>query len=331
MVARTDRIGDMVLTGPLFSGIKECCPHARLSVLASPANAEVARLLPAIDAVEVDAVEARHSGWRGIFALARRLRRLQVDAILFANSKRRLAIAAWLAGIPIRVGRARHLYSLLYTTRLRALANEHESDWAVRLVQPFAISPSRAATTWPLADSDASRVEALLTNAEVAKGRPLAILHSGNSGNALTASSSWYARLGDMLCTAGYAVVLTGTEADRPRVEAIAAAMHQKAWDLTGRLTVGELFALCARSAVCIANSTGPAHIAAAVETPTIGLYAPQVKQQRWLPRGRAVKVVRPDIGMNCAECLGRKCKFFNCLDLIAPETVLSAIAELRG
>lgn len=331
VVARTDRMGDMILTGPLFSGIKEFFPQARLSVLASRANCEIAALLPAIDAVEVDPVEARDSGWRGTIALARRLRQLKIDVLLFGNAKRRLAISAWLARIPVRVGKARHAYSMLYTARLPSVPGEHETDWTLRLLQPFGVEPVRTAPRWPVAQGDRRVVDTLLYNARLAPGRPVAMLHSGNSGNALTASPFWYARLGDALSAAGYALVLTGTAADRQRVRAIAAAMRHKPLDLTGNLTVGELAALCARSAVCIANSTGPAHIAAAVGTPTIGLYAPQRKQQRWLPRGRAVKVVQPDLGMNCGPCLGPHCPFFNCMDRVSAETVLAAVADVRG
>ncbi|MFI5395133.1 MAG: glycosyltransferase family 9 protein [Candidatus Binatia bacterium] len=331
MVARTDRMGDMILTAPLFGAVKQHFPNARLSVLASRANAQIAALLPAIDAIEIDGIEARDSGWYGTVALARRLRRLKIDAILFANAKRRLAASAWLARIPMRVGSGRRWYSVLYTARLPGRRYEHEIDWTLRLLQPLGVeAASVPPPRCPVAESDRRAVNELLTAEGVRAEAMIALVHPGNSGNALTASESWYARLGDELSAAGYMVVLTGIEGDRQLAARIAAEMRHKPVNLTGRLSVGQLAALCAQCAVCVGSSTGPTHLAAAVGAPTIGLYSPLVKQHRWLPRGPAVQVLRPEVGMSCPTCLGPRCPFFNCMNLIEHERVVAAARALH-
>lgn len=328
MVARTDRMGDVILTGPLFDAIKQHFPRARLSVLASSANAQIARLHPAVDAVEVDTVEARASGWSGTLVLARHLRRLQVDVILFANSKHRLALAAWLARIPVRIGAARRGYSFLYTFRVAAADAGHETDRVLTLLEPFGIHAPATEPNWRVAENDRHSVRTQLTAAGVKAGSRLAAVHPSNSGNALTGSPEWYAALGDALVAAGYVVLLTGTEQDRPLTAAIGSRMRIQPIDLTGRLSVPELAALYACCAVCIGSSTGPTHLAAAVGAATIGLYAPLVTQARWLPRGTAVAILQPEVGMSCARCFGTRCRFFNCMDRIAPERVVRAAAR---
>lgn len=324
-------MGDMILTAPLFAALKQHFPRARLSVLASPANAQVAAHCPAVDAVVVDAVEARHSGWRGIIALSRRLRQLNIDVILFANAKHRMALAAWLARIPVRIGSARRGYSLLYSARVAAADTGHETDRVLRLLEPLGVAPSIAQSHWRVADAEACAVDGVLAAAQVPAGGRIAAIHPSNSGNALTGSPEWYAQLGDTLVSNGYAVVLTGTGEDRPLVRAILQRMRQPAFDLTGRFSIPELAALYARCAVCIASSTGPAHLAAVVGAPTIGLYAPLVQQERWVPRGPAVRILRPPIEMRCARCRGPRCEFFNCLNLIAPERIVAVAAELQA
>src|SRR5512139_1555117 len=305
MVTRTDRLGDLILTAPLLHAVKQHFPRARVSLLASAANAQLAAAIPAIDAVEVDRIEARHSGWRGVLALAHRLRELHIDVILFANAKHRLALAAWLARIPVRIGSTRRAYSILYTGVVKALPFEHEADAALRLLQPLGIHTTSLPTPpWHVAETDRSAISDLLAARGIRPADALAILHSTNSGNAMTASPAWYAALGDALREAGYVVVLTGTEHDRPVTAAIAGAMRQRPVDLSGELTLGRLTALLARSSICVGNSTGPTHLAAALGTPTIGLYAPLLKQQRWLPRGPAIQVVRPEVGMSCPRCV---------------------------
>ena len=332
MVARTDRMGDLILTAPLIEALKRHFPRTRISLLASAANAQVAPLLPAIDAVEVDSVEARDSRWRGTLALARRLRQLDIDVMLFANSKHRLAVSAWLARIPVRIGSAGRAYSMLYTARVKAPRFEHETDRALRLLQPLGVQTTPAtAPRCTVAEDDRRAVADLLARHGVGATDVLAIVHPSNSGNALTGSSAWYAELADELHAAGYVVMLTGTQADRQLTAAIAAAAQHPPLDLSGQLTVGELAALLGRGNICIGNSTGPAHLAAAVGVPTIGLYSPLIKQHRWLPRGSAIQVLRPELGMSCATCLGVRCQFFNCMDRITPARVIAAVAVLQA
>lgn len=326
LVTRTDRLGDLILTAPLFDAVKQHFPRARVSVLASPANAGIAARLRGIDAVEVDDVEARHSGWRGTLTLAHRLRQLGIDIILFGNSKHRLALGAWLARIPVRIGSARRGYSILYTARVHGRRFEHETDRMLRLLQPLGINAtSGVAAQCTVTEQDRAAVAQLLTTRGLGPGQRLAVVHPGNSGNAMNASPAWYVTLADALHEAGYTVVLTGTAADHALTAHIAGAMQHSALDLSGDLTVGELGALLARSQLCIASSTGPTHLAAAVGTPTVGLYSPLADQERWLPRGVTVEVLRPGVGMTCPTCLGPRCAFFNCMDRIAPERVVAA------
>ncbi len=331
MVTRTDRMGDMILTAPLFEAVKRHFPNARLSALASAANVQMAALLAGIDAIEVDPVEARDSDWAGTLTLARRLRQLRIDVILFANSRHRLAVAAWLARIPIRIGHAGRGYSLLYTERVPRGPVEHETDTTLRLLEPLGIRVTAApAPHCTATDEDRQGILALLNAHGLRADARIAVLHASNSGNALHASPRWYAQLCDALTDAGYAVVLTGTAAERELIASIA-AVAGPLLDLSGRLTVGLLTALLQHSALCIGSSTGPTHLAAAVGTATVGLYAPLVKQQRWVPRGPRVTVLRPEVGMICASCLGQRCPHFNCMDLIGPERIIAAAARLQS
>ena len=100
--------------------------------------------------------------------------------------------------------------------------------------------------------------------------------------------------------------------------------------DLTGRLSVAQLIALYARSATCIASSTGTAHLSAAVGAHTTGLYAPLEKQDRWLPRGEHVVVLRPDVGMICARCMGPGCGYFNCMEHVSVQAVVAAAGKFK-
>ncbi len=329
LVTRTDRLGDMVLSLPLFESIKHAFPNARLSVLASAANAEIARLCTQIDDVFVDTVEARDSKYKDTFGLVRRFRTWRPDMVLFANAKHRLAVAAWLARIPRRIGSIRRRYSILYTDRVRSLPEplyEHEVDRALRLLQPLGIEPSTRVPQLLLKEQHIAHAAALLNDLGVTMDARIAALHPSNSGNALNAAPDWYARVADELHALGYRVVLTGTEHERPQTKAVLEAARSDLIDLTGCLSVTQLAALYTRCAVNIASSTGTAHLSAALGTPTVGLYSPLVKQAVWLPRGKRIIVLQPEVGMNCQRCLGEECRFFNCMDLISPKVVAGSV-----
>lgn len=334
LVVRTDRLGDMVLTLPLFQAVKQAFPHTHLSVLASQANADIARMCPNVDEVRVDTVEARESRYKDTLGLARRLRAWGPDVVLFGNAKQRLALAAWMARIPIRVGSIRRRYSVLYTHRIPLLPGqpyEHEVDRTLRLLQPLGITPITNVPRVPaVPEKTRSTVLALLHEHGIGDDAAIAVVHPGNSGNALTASAPWYASLADALVADGYDVVLTGTTAEQSQNSAVVDAAQNKLTDFTGKLSVAQLAALYTRSAVCIASSTGTTHLSAALDAPTIALYMPLVKQDQWLPRGQRVVVLQPDVGMTCAACLGPKCGYFNCMDHVSIDTVVAAAREFK-
>ncbi|MBD0330849.1 MAG: glycosyltransferase family 9 protein [Thermoleophilia bacterium] len=104
-------------------------------------------------------------------------------------------------------------------------------------------------------------------------GAPLAVVHPG----ATDARRRWpperFAAVADELARAGARVVLTGVDAERETAEAVVAAAATPLLSLVGRLSLTGLVGVLARAAVVVGNDTGPLHLAAAVGTPTVGIY----------------------------------------------------------
>jgi ADP-heptose:LPS heptosyltransferase len=122
---------------------------------------------------------------------------------------------------------------------------------------------------------------------------PYVCLHPG----AARADNRWPARrfaaLADRLAAAGHRVVLTGTAGERDLVAAVADAMATPPLDATGRTGVGTLAALFAAARLVVSNDTGAAHVAAAVQAPSVVLYPAGADRARWAPldTGRHVGV----------------------------------------
>ncbi len=102
--------------------------------------------------------------------------------------------------------------------------------------------------------------------------------------------------------------------------------------DLGGRTSLPMLAAVLAGADVVVAPNTGAAHLAAAVGTPVVSLFAPVVPAARWAPSGVPAIV----LGRQDAPCAGTRARVcpvpgHPCLDLINPADVVSAVAELAG
>jgi len=124
--------------------------------------------------------------------------------------------------------------------------------------------------------------------------------------------------------SAGHRVVVTGGPAERDLTAAVAADL---ATDLGGRTTFAELSGVLARARAVVAGNTGTAHLAAAVGTPVVSLFAPVVPAARWAPY-RVPHVLLGDQDAACAGTRARTCPVpgHPCLSSIAPGEVLAAV-----
>ncbi len=157
---------------------------------------------------------------------------------------------------------------------------------------------------------------------------PLVIVHPGASAPSRRYPPESFARAIDLLVEqTGCQVVLTGSDAERPLAERIQSGMSARALSLAGRLSLGELGALIERADLLVSNNTGPAHIAAALGTPVVDLYALTNPQHTpWRVRNR---VLFHDVP--CRNCYKSECPkgHHDCLRRVAPERVAAAACEL--
>jgi ADP-heptose:LPS heptosyltransferase len=92
--------------------------------------------------------------------------------------------------------------------------------------------------------------------------------------------------------------VLTGTDEERPLVEAVSKHMEAAYVDACGRLTLGALGVLLTRARLVLSNDTGVSHLAAALGEPSVVVFSGS-DRARWAPLDgelhRAVGLGVPD------------------------------------
>lgn len=336
LVVRTDHLGDMLLTLPLVRALKAAYPDCRVTVLASAANAEAARHHADVDAVAIDAREAKGSGLRGVRRLARQIRRLGCDVAVVVHPTPRLALALWLARVPMRIGTGYRAYSMLFTHRVHEHRSrppwKHEAVYNLHLLQPLGLGGADVTgVRWRIDAEDAAHIDQLLQRAGLG-GADLVAIHPGNAGSALNWSPAQYSEVGKRLTADGKRVVITGSEGERRLTAQVAEGIGAGAVDLGGTLTLAQLAALLSRCVLYIGSSTGPTHLAAAVGIPVVALYSPLRSNApvRWRPLGERVRVLQPAVELVCPRCLGACCAYYHCMERhLGVDAVARAAREL--
>jgi ADP-heptose:LPS heptosyltransferase len=167
-----------------------------------------------------------------------------------------------------------------------------------------------------------------LQDAGVDPDRPWLLLHPGASAPSRRYPPRLWARAIDLLAAGGaLPIVLTGGADECELVDGIRAVAVTPTVSLAGRLQLGELGAALALAAVALTNNSGPAHIAAAVGTPVVDLYALTNPQHTpWHVKSR---VLFHDVP--CRFCYKSQCPAGHhaCLAGVAPERVAEAVRAL--
>ena len=160
---------------------------------------------------------------------------------------------------------------------------------------------------------------------------PLVVIHPGCSMPARTYAWEQFAEAADLLVERmGARVVLTGGPDERELVERVRGRMRHPALALAGALPFAQFCALIAAADLTVTNNTGPMHIAAALKTPVVALFALTNPPEQWGPWRVPHRLLNHEVP--CRLCYSRACPYgHECLRLVKPEQIVQAALELRS
>jgi ADP-heptose:LPS heptosyltransferase len=331
MVVRLDSDGDVLLAGPAVRAV--AASGDRVVLLVGPQGAAAARLLTGVDEVLVwtcpwIVADPSPVDPAAVAEVVERIRATGASRALvltsFHQSPLPTALVLRLAGVGW-VGAVSEDYpgSLLDLRHRLPEQGLHEAQRQLQLAE--------AAGFWlPEDDPGDLRVCSGLPDARALTGdQPYVVVHPGASVPARAPGPEWCERLVEALLDAGRRVVITGGPGERALTAAVAAP---GAVDLGGATDLAELADVLRRAEAVVVGNTGPAHLAAAVGTAVVSLFAPVVPAERWRP-WQVPHILLGDQAAACALSRAKHCpvKGHPCLDGVPVERAVAAVETLAG
>lgn len=338
---RLDSLGDVLMTIPAVRAIKESLPASHITLLTSPAGAEPAAYLP-----EIDEILVYQAPWMKAARpaepitydqeLLAKLSAAQFDAAViftvYSQSPLPAALFCTLAGIPLRLAHCRenpyHLLSNWVQESEPEQQIRHEVQRQLDLVASVGFTARNQRLQFCLPPGSRSSAQHILRAAGINLHQPWIAIHPGVSAPSRQYRPSGYAQIADQLASRfGLQVVFTGSRAETGLVTFIQGQMRTASTSLAGKLSLAELAGVLQQARLLLANNTGPVHLAAAVKTPVVVLYA--LTNPQHTPWGVPSRVLFHDVP--CKFCYKSICPegHHACLERVSPVQVVEAVLDL--
>jgi heptosyltransferase-2 len=316
-------IGDFVRCHSVVKLLRHRFPDRSVDILATSLCAPLADYMPGVRQAVVFDLPRSRLGPRQQAVLASRLRARGYGTALVMPRTWKSALAPLLAGIPQRtgfVGEAR--FGLLNDWRWGERKLPRMVDRCAALALP---RDAELPAEWP-------KPELIVPPADVAawrqrkgleQGRPAVVLAPGAVGPSKRWPASAYAELARRLLGEGLAVWVVGGPGEKTLAQEI--VRDTAARDFTGTDLREAILALAAGTAA-VSNDSGLLHVAAALGTPTVGIFGP-TSPWHWAPLNPLAATIQADIELDCRPCHKPMCRLGHrrCMVEISADRVLAA------
>jgi heptosyltransferase-1 len=276
LIVRLSAIGDVIHTMPVACALREQFPQAFVAWVVEERGAALLRGHEAIDELI-----SLPRGWlkspRCVWRLRRQLQDLHFDAALEAQGLTKAAIVARLSGAPRRIGFGhpwgRELTQWL-NNELVDTPGLHVVERNMQLLRPLGIRSPKVRFLVPEHLADRQTAEQIIGRHGLENG--YAIINPGAGWPSKLWPTDRFAAVARHLgkkWKLPTLVVWAGEE--EMRLSLLIGAGSECHAQIAPGTTLPELAALARRAKLFIGSDTGPLHLAAAVDTPCVGLYGP--------------------------------------------------------
>lgn len=322
IISRTDSIGDVVLTLPMAGIIKQYFPESKIIFLAKTYTKPVVELSKYVD---------EFLNWDELQKMPNAIEALKsykADVFIHVFPNKEIATLALQAKIPLRIGTFGRIFHLLTCNKKvrfsRKKSHLHESQLNLKLLQPLGVTKMvELDEMYNYYGFGKILLLKLELNDLIDSSRFNVIIHPKSKGSAKEWGLDNYAKLVELLPKNQFKVFISGTE-EEGKLIGNTFNFNKDVVSLIGKLSLTDFIAFIAKTDGLIAASTGPLHIASALNKKAIGLYSPKrpIHPGRWKPIGQHAQAIVFD--ENCEQCSkGLAC---DCISKIKPQTIVNLL-----
>ena len=279
-ILRLSALGDVTHVLPVVSALRDHWPETSITWIIGHNERRLLQGLTGVEFIEFN----KRGGWPEVRTLARRMRKRKFDVLLQMQVAARANLLSRLIHAPVRLGwdrkRSRDGHHWFCNHQVANVEFQHQVEGFLEFAKALGI-PSSAVPKWglPVSPDAKSWVDLQVTefNWQANAGRDILVISPCSSHPARNWRPEFYARVADFAASAlGWRVVLSGgpSDSERQMGRAIENLVEFPCLNLIGKDTLEQSKALLKRADLVISPDAGPAHIASALETPVIGLYA---------------------------------------------------------
>lgn len=336
---RLDYLGDVLMTTPAIRALRESMPGRHITLLTSGGGAAVARHVPEIDDAIVYAApwlksSTAHERQEDL-AMIERLAAARYDAAViftvYSQNPLPAAMLCYLAGIPLRLAHCRENPYQMLTDWVRETEPEagvrHEVQRQLDLVATVGARSPNKRLSFRVESEDRRAIRERLSTLGIRDDSRWIVLHPGATAASRRYPPELFRQAAEgLLAQTDCRLLFTGSADEAGLIEQIRTGLPRTA-SLAGKLGLGELGALLEAAPLLISNNTGPAHMAAALGTPMVELYA--LTNPQHTPWQAPARVLYQEV--DCAYCYKSACPHGHnrCLTGISPARVVEAAQEL--
>jgi heptosyltransferase I len=271
-ILRLSAIGDTCHVLPVVRTLQRAWPNTQFTWIIGRVEAKLLGHIPDIEFIVVDKTNALQS-YR---TLRHAFQNRQFDVLMHMQVALRASLMSMLVPAKIKLGfdrrRARELQWLFTTNRLRPADRQHVMDALFGFAEKFKVYDKLL--RWDIPIPDSARAYACKV---IPDGERTLIISPCSSHVLRNWRAEYYAQIADYAIAAlGLKVVLCGgrSDAERNMGREIQRRMQHRCLNTIGQDTLIEFLATLERATLLLTPDSGPAHMATAVGTPVVGLYA---------------------------------------------------------
>jgi heptosyltransferase-2 len=309
LVIRNDGIGDLLSSTPAIALLRDSYPDAEIVVLAQPLNAPVLIGNSDVDRTLVFDRGGRYRRLRDRLRFYHSLRRERYDLVVVMHTASWPNFVAFLSGARYRLGRYHKRFKSTLTHTWRGKYEKghvHEVDRNFDLVRLICEGEGRRRLVLNLLAEEIEQAQQQLTNWGITARDFLVGIHPGGSSFDKRWPEGNYAAVADTLVREHRAKILILRAPEEAELERNIQSAMQSEPVAHAPKSIRELAALIGCCHLFVCNDSGPMHIAAALDVPTVAIFGP-TDHVAWKPLSEEATLVRRD--MPCWPCSAHKCK----------------------